>query len=475
MEDSKYKSTSLVPNPWSRYSSFLTVLLTALLIAALLTFKAEAEVAIFHSDTYLEQGVELVDESGVRKHIQYEHLWSNFKGVVPEEVFVNNIALRFTWSSVTRTVLNQREEDVPIDIVPEVFSAHASSSLPLTEELVEEPASEEILPEFESETPEEADPPPVSIPSVNEEINTTESVLDLVPEQSASSSSTEGFDQVSRSQLFPFVDAQIEEGIATDTESTFSEPEDTGSDVMYAESISTTSGFVSSDIVVENLDERFFEVRYTTDGVTWHVLGTVGFDESHDTVFDLSQVGLEALPNLQIAIRYTVPDGDQTKIIFDSMRIEVGYGVPVIEETIEPIGVNDREPNFEVSSIKSDVQSENIRAVVLERGGAFEFWYSITERGSGIVTWNRLVGGGAIDSEAPIGIKERVIFWLDRNQQTLFGFSVDEKSLFAAPFQNPEEKVFLLLFQNKNSETWEAVFDPESNSLKFHKVPNESL
>ena len=209
--------------------------------------------------------------------------------------------------------------------------------------------------------------------------------------------------------------------------------------------------------------------------MTWQELGSVGFDDAQDTVFDLSPIGIDAIPNLRVAIRYTVRDGETTKIIFDSMRLEVGYGAPLIEEIAPLVVQNDSEPNFDVGAIKADVQSENIRAVVLERGGVFEFWYSVTDPQSGVVFWNKILGGGAIDENAPIGIKKRTIFWLDRNQQTLFGFAVDEESIFATPFQDGQDsKVFLLPFMDENGKQWEAVFNSLENVLEFSRVKSES-
>ncbi|QQR65048.1 hypothetical protein IPH92_00500 [Candidatus Kaiserbacteria bacterium] len=477
MRDIKYRDHAVAPMLWSRYATYFFVMLAILLIPVLLAFKVEADVAIFHSDTYLEQGVEMTHESGTEKYIQYEHFWSDFEGVVPEDALVNNITLHLTWSPVTRVVSDGAVEDSPKEVTPESTHEEVMNELPTPEEQLGESLHEELPVEPDVAIPEETEPSSEAVIPVDsidepEEVIIEESTSDSPPEASDNSSETVGFEEVSWNHLYSLVNAQIEEEVATNTIviTEGSEPE-----VIITESISTTSGFVSEDILIENQAEKFFEVRYTIDGVTWQELGNVGFDDAQDTVFDLSPIGIDAIPNLRVAIRYTVRDGETTKIIFDSMRLEVGYGAPVIEEVAPPTLQNDSEPNFDVGAIKADVQSENIRAVVLERGGVFEFWYSVTDPQSGAVFWNKILGGGAVDENAPIGIKKRTIFWLDRNQQTLFGFAVDEESIFATPFQDDQEsKVFLLPFTDENGKPWEALFNSSENVLEFSKVKSES-
>lgn len=479
MEYKSYRGTNIL----FRYSACFFIVLLILVIPALSALNVEAEVAIFHSDAYTEQGVE-VNDAGIDTQIQYDYLWTDFKGVVPPESVVNSIVLHFSWSLVTRSVADEATGDTSTDTqaensldgeLDEISNPEEQAGGMVTEVVETEPESHDAVElQEESEGIDEQESSPETIAPAS---------LEAVEVGHTDEADIEGFEQVSKNKLFIFASTQIEENLDADSGTTIPDvlSEEMISDealpeVMIAESVSTTSGFVSEDMIVESLDEKFFEVRYTTDGTTWIDLGRVGYDESHEMVFDLSQISRDALPNLQIAVRYTVPARDYTKIIFDSLHLEVGYAAPVILELPVPEEpVNDQEPNFKISSIKSDVQSENIRAVVLERGGMLEFWYSITEQTSDEVTWHRLIGGGAVDGEAPIGIKERTIFWLDRNQQTLFGYSVDEQSLFGVPFQNPEEKVFLLPFQNENSEAWEAVFDPTLNLLEFHKVRNKSL
>mgnify|MGYP006317006429 CR=1 FL=1 len=459
-------------------------------------FKVEADVAVFHSNTYTEQGVEVINESGAENQIQYDYLWTDFKGVVPPDAVVNSVVLRFNWSLVTRSVVSKGEEEKGTTTVtnPEVSDEPAFNEVPGLEEHVGDVVSEDV--DLQSEPLQVEEPEREQEINVLDENNEAADILNPSEEEGSAASDTEGFEQISQQQLYIFANAQLENSLVSDievlpdtvvtddapgeevvqevvTENIVSEivPEITP-EVMIAESVSTTSGFVSEDMRIENIEERSFEVSYTTDGATWNVLGHVGFDGSHEVVYDLSTIGLEGLRNLQIVARYTLPEGDMTKIIFDSLRVEVGSEPLLIEEVIEPVGHDEREPNFEVSAIKSDVQSENIRAVVLERGSVFEFWYAVTDAVSGEVVWNKINGGGVVDENAPIAIKKRTIFWLDRNQQTLFGFAVDEGSLFATPFQDPENKSFLLPFTDDGGKQWEALFNSTENVLEFNRVKN---
>jgi hypothetical protein len=469
----------------SRYATYSLLVLIIVSVSAVTVFKAEADVAIFHSDTYLEKGIEVAHEENGEKYIQYEHSWSDFNGSIPEGTFANGITLHLSWSLVTRSLVDvevsateEKSESLEGIGVVQVETLPTEQVLTddvvhvVVDEVLEEPESnEELLPEEtpfssveESVLPEvvpepDQTPVPTDTPAVD-----TVPVEDL-PVEEVETSDTEGFEPVSMNVFFQLAQAQVEELIPDEATST--------SEVIIADSVSTTSGFVSQDITTMSSSTDFFEVRCTIDGNTWIELGKIGFDGSQEMTFDLSSVGVEALQNLQVEVRYIVPAESEKKILINSLELHVGYDVLPIEIVEEPVPFDERTPNFEVSAIKADVQSENIRATVLERGGAIEFWYSITDIASGEVLWNKILGGGPIDVNVPIAIKKRTIFWLDQNQQTLYGFSVDEKSIFAAAFQDPEHKVFLLPFVDEREKDWEASFNTEQNVLEFYKVRTE--
>jgi hypothetical protein len=467
----------------SRYATYFLLALIIVSVSAVTVFKAEADVAIFHSDTYLEKGIEVAHEENGEKYIQYEHSWSDFNGSIPEGTFANGITLHLSWSLVTRSLVDvevsvaeEKSESLEGIGVVQVETLPTEQVLTdevvhvVVDEVVEEPESnEELLPEEEapfssveeSVLPEVA-PEPDQTPTPTDTPDADTVPVEDLPVEEVETSDTEGFEPVSMNVFFQLAQAQVEELIPDEATST--------SEVIIADSVSTTSGFVSQDITTMSSSTDFFEVRYTIDGSTWIELGKIGFDGSQEMMFDLSSVGVEALQNLQVEVRYIVPAESEKKILINSLELHVGYDVLPIEIVEEPVPFDERTPNFEVSAIKADVQSENIRATVLERGGTIEFWYSITDIASGEVLWNKILGGGPIDVNVPIAIKKRTIFWLDQNQQTLFGFAVDEGSIFATPFQDPEHKVFLLPFWDDDGRQWEALFDSSENVLEFNMV-----
>ncbi len=468
-----------------RYVAYAAaVFLIVLLILSLVAFRAEAGVVTFLSDTYVEEGVEVVGEADGDTLLEYKHSWSDFEGVVPDDVIPTTIKLRFSWSLVLRSVTAEPEEVGEATTTTEV---EAEGPAIMEEEVIlpietetevalpdeGETVSPEMLPESVSQLAQDEDETADSADSIlsepeNDEPLPQEPVDDPQPTEEHTSSEEGSLEQVSLLDSYAFANIEYEEGIAIEA-SVPSEGE-LPVEVLSAESTSTETVMATTTATANSeAPPDAFDVVYTIDGITWHDLGRVGFDDAQQSSFDLTHIGIEAIPNLQVAVHYTVTEESNAKILFERMSLEVGYGELPLEEIVVPLP-NDREPNFEVSSVKADVHSENIRAVLLERGGMLEFWYSVTDRRTDEVTWDRLVGGSAIDANAPIGIKERTIFWIDRNQQTLSGFSVDEKSLFGVPFEDLEEKTFLLPFENEDSERWEAIFDPRENSLNFNKV-----
>ncbi len=454
---------------------FLIILSVA--VCAVFVLTAEADVAIFRSDNYREQGTEVVDGDGMKKRIQYENIWTDFSGTIPEGTSPTSITLHLSWS-----LLDRSQEEVALPPTPEVTSDQVENTVtnpseyilesvldttPIepTDDFTETPAPTPVQPAIAPENDTDTDVPLTPV----ENQDTEGQELNAPTQPTQQPSDTEGFEQVSLYETFPLMYAQLE---AIGTSSVSSD----ASQVVESETIVTDVASSSTALASSlNTDHPSFEVEYSIDGSTWNTVGHVQFSDAQDVQFDLSYLEIESLSSLQIAVRYTVSEDDHIKIIFDSMYVEVAYGESPIEEVLIPVGPNDNEPNFEVSSIKKDVTSENIRAVVLERGGMLEFWYAITDNHSGKVAWNRLNAGGAVDAHAPIGIKKRTIFWFDQNQETLFGYTVDTKSLFGVPFENPEHKTFVLPFIDDADTAWEASFDSTSNELEFHKASRPSV
>lgn len=501
-----------------RHTKYLVGAVFFLCISAFFVFNVQADVALFFSDTYVEQGVEIPDETGTTTRIQYEHTWTDFKGVVPEGAEVNSIFLHLTWSKVERTgeeeIQVQQEEVISSDTAttspdtemqsdtPDTNNQsggggggeNAGTVEPVTEtnppeqmvsETVEEIVGEGVPKPENSEVPStetEPAPTPTPVPENEPEAPKEEKVEEPTSpsEENAPPSPTSGFEEVSLLKLFPLAQAEVEELITTDIAVSeditvsMSAQETDSEAVLTAEPAPTSTDLASTEIVTEVPETHFFEILYSLDGTTWQTLKQVGFEEEKDLFVDLTPIGYKALSNLRISIRYSIPSDYREKIVIDSLRLELGYGEPLIVDVGGDIAYDERTPNFPMSAIISDVESENIRAVVLGRGGVFEFWYSVTDPRSGEVVWDKIQGGGPIDELAPIAITERTIFWLDRNQQTLYGFGVDEKSFFGVSFTDPEHKVFILPFQNEKGEKWEAVFTAEQNSFEFHEIKDKS-
>ncbi len=553
MRHEVFRYVSMFPHVRSKYVAYAFSAVAALLIFAVLVLKVDAEVAIFNSGTYVEQGVEVVDEMGASTTIQYEYLWSDFTGIIPEGMTAHTLALRFSWSLVTRSVIATttsvtESSETSSDSAPAETNGDGSDSAPTGESSEQNSSSsggstsdaEEPLPE--SGNPENTDGADASPTVESPVVDNPEEVLEEVPAAAdevmsdvvspvdepeevapepspeppapaeSSAADTQGFESVSQEHTFLLASLDLEEPTVSTEEEVpavsavedvvveqevvvepsvveetsdvpvmeeSTEPHEMVSDivsaeVVIAESVATTSGFVSSDVIVPSAEARSFDLRYSVDGATWYDLGKVAITDAQEQVFVFSTIDYNAISNLQVSARYTVPEGDTTKILFENMRVEVGYQEmpPVVEQV--SVGPNDREPNFAVSAIHADVQSENIRAVLLERGGLYEFWYSLTNPESGEVVWYLLRNGGALDGKAPIAIKERTIFWIDRNQQTLFGFSVDTESIFGVSFDTPSDTTLELPFTDQKSGEWIVVFDPVTNSIDFIDIQNES-
>ncbi len=514
MEAKKNKSAFRTRIVRSRYLTYCLMVLSILLIPALLALRVEAEVAVFFSDTLIEEEllIDVTEEDG-KKYVERERRWSNFQGSVPEAVEVSTIVLRLAWAVGP---LSLEEPPVSIDEGAQVPAIPLESTNPDPEVLGEDVSStteeESITTSAESSNLEVEDatsgePAPEVVP-VRATIETeTVPEGDIEPEPSAPATDT--FEQVSQTEMFLLANALIEEEseqlpapvadqeeeqvetlpppveVASEEELEQFPEVDVTDDVIVEEAEviedvledSVVTPVTSTELTTENISGSsttmsadMLTVMYTIDGETWIPLGEVNYRTEKNAVFVFSNMSVEEIPLVQVSIRYTIAEEDQMKIYFDSVRLEVEYLAPLMVIPFVDEVVNDQEPNFKISSIKADVQSENIRAVILEKGGMNEFWYSVTERGTGMIAWQRIQAGGSVDATAPLAIKERTIFWIDTNQQTLFGFSVDEQSIFAVPFENPEEKIFLLPFQNDDAEKWQATFDPIDNAFKFERI-----
>lgn len=526
MENIRYDTTRFTRRRLFKYAPYVIGAILALSIPVLLTLRVDAEVAVFVSDNHVEQEtvLDVVDESGIT-YIERERIWSNFQGSVPEGVSVNKIVFRLAWSEgvvVTETLPVADDDGTNDASVPLIFTGTTTIEVNTgggseeghggEQDVVDtdEDAAREAIPaEFVvTETIESEDMSidlvaPIREAEVLPESSNEEDEQDTLPvEVIEPSVDEETFEPVSLVPMYPWVTAMIEEDVSSTTPSESISESDIGAqskieneneiidtelvqfsdiiavdelnkEILVTSDIGTTSTSTNTSTSTP-LTEGSIELRYTTDGVHWVELGSIEYGTVSDAEFFLASVALEDIPRLQVSLRYIVREGSDLKLYFDVVRLEAEYST-LIEEAVFIEGVpSDQEPNFKVSAIKTDISEGNIRAVLLERGGLLEFWYSVTNERSDEVLWRKLVGGGAIEEGAPIAIKERTIFWFDKNQETLLGFSVDAESLFGVPFENPEERTFRLPFESENDEQWLVTYDPDENVLKFVRIRKAS-
>ncbi len=518
--------------------SYFSIAIAAILIPALLALRADAEVAVFITDNHLEEEIisDAISEDGV-KLIQRDKRWSNFEGSVPEGAVVNTIVLRVSWSEDVVTTEENSAFDTTAAILEPSYATNTDTVIEDVQSVDPEggstgasddvtiPTETEVIPQAADSVLEDVVAPETTdeVNDVQEEVVETPVVEEVVVPEPAPTES-DVFEPVSMLTTYPFANASVAEvdaeGIVSTPDPVVANDEEqavlpvdevivdedpvllldnisvtdieseaavyetvAGADtpqvidtILHGETQSSIEEDVATTTLIADplpLKEGMLAFRYTIDGVTWHDLGAQEYATVTDAVFTLSGVSVEAIPQLQVSAQYVVPLGSDFRLYFKEIRIEAEYTV-LLEEVTGPEHLIDHEPNFAMSAVKSDVSSENIRAVVIEQGGMFEFWYSVTQLSSGEVVWNKILGGGPIDENAPIAITERTIFWIDRNQQTLYGFGVDKGSLFGVSFQDPENKVFLLPFEGKRGKQWEAVFYGGENIFEFHKVEDES-
>jgi hypothetical protein len=490
---------------------FCTILLILSLV--LVSSRVEADVVVFDSQSYLEQGVQVAEDQAGIRYVQYEHIWSDFAGDVPDDAVAHTVALKFSWSPVSRTITEvstvvEPEIDTGDTVqTPLVISemTNVTESTYVTETLITEiPVITVVADETEStssqsESVPQEEPSAVSVESTQtEETNVSEphdpskeadAVTDEkresdtfeIPEGSTENESdvhteeipdvapsevsdTEGFEQVSVDAVYLLAEAHITELEASQMDvvgNTISTTEE----IVIAHTHASSTEIVTRDVTTADIS---FEILYSVQGGPRTVLGVIQSTDMQDVMFDMSLIPIEDLPTLEIVARYVLPEESQIKIMFDALRLEVSYDplVPVLIPELPP----EAEPYFSVSSIMHDVTVSPFRAVVLERGGVYELWYTNTQRTPEV--WNKAASHDGLDATVPIVIQERTLFWLDKSQQTLFGLTLDTQALSGVPFtEEPGGKVFILPFTNRKREQFEAWYDARIQMFEFRRLP----
>ncbi len=447
-------------------SSLFILIVATGLIGVFMTsvFRVKADVVTVFPAIHSVIGSKSEDE---QSSVQYELVWNNFSIVVPNEASIHNTFLKFSWSFLDE--MNEVLPEVMIDDGKDVATS-----------------SEDILEDVEQGFPPELEIPLDEFGEISSSSSAVEELLtpenpDVDEVQMVPESLPEPVHETEENLDVPAVPISYGvyllalEQIEIDVESVATEiytevVDDIANQIVAEEVITETSSSSNPDTTTSSVDAAHditvFEVLYSVDGVQWQNIGFGNFDTPGELTFPLQQFSPDDMSYLQIMVRYTRTTDDTRKIYFDGVRLEFDYESLAGEEVP---GLVDQEPNFTISSTKVDIESGNIRAVLLEKGGMVELWYALTNPATGQVLWNRLANDGSVDAASPLGIHGETIFWLDKNQQTIFGFDIKQKSLSGTSFVSDDDRDSLLQFKTENSELWNARFNSTNNSFEFFK------
>ncbi len=385
------------------------------------------------------------NDSENTSQIQYEYVWDNFNIGINEGESVHNALLKFSWSFIEPT----DEIPFPTNDENQIITPEATSSINSENTLENSLEIPEIITPLIIEIEENVDN------SLPQEVETPaqDTQEEDIPE-------TEFQDVSLYNKKYLLVLGQFEENFSSTTEENSNVIESVGTG---AQEQVDTSEPPTSETVIQNITT--FEILYSLDGQQWEKLNGDEFNMPGEVTLKLPQFSSKDIQNLKIMIRYVKSQNDSTKIFFDNVHLVIDFDNFVEEE---PVPV-EQEPNFDISAINADTQSGNIRAVIIEKGGMLELWYSITDTMTQKVSWNKLLNDASLDESSPLEIKGRTIFWLDKNKQTLFGFDIDTQSIFGDAIDAQEQSSSLLPFEDEHAKQWAASFDADNNVLEFSK------
>jgi len=387
----------------------------------------------------------------------------------PESV-IDVVALKLAWTKVKEAKVDEPApveeilefEPEPIPPTEEIPPVSEETSIEPSEPEAETPVEDVVEVPVETQTEMSAENSNVTIEAIPV-LEAIESVP--APEEPSTSAAVE-------ESLVGYIISTVTNAVNqiitfTLGESDEAVPEEVPAKATTTETVGplTDEHAPAPDNVIEG---TLFEVLFSVDGTTWQSLGNIDVDTEQSAVIEVPVSSVIDLANIQIGIRPASSDAEEQKLNFDSVSIEVGYS-DLLEELITPVdsGLVDQTPNFSISSIKSDVQSGTIRAVLLEKGGMLELWYSITDMSTKNATWKLLAGDGSISESSPIDIKGKTIFWLDKNQQTLFGFSIDTQSVIGNSTLDDATKVISLDFVDSRFGNMRVNFNLSNNVFEY--------
>lgn len=451
MEDIAHKDNRVIFVNAKRVLLYVVVLTCCISVLIGVAIHAQANiVATVLPSMYSVSGSTIADnEMEGSSHIQYEYVWENFNVGMNEGENINSILLKFSWSFVE-----------PLDeIAPTTSDADQSTTSENTSSTDSTITSENdfssttratpliIEKDTGSSLPQEIENPVLNTPNESNDDNE--------------------FQDVSLNKVkLPLVFGQFEENYASTTAENLS---DTVSSTALEQEPADSPQPLTQEMVIQKI--TLFEVLYSLDGQEWKKLNESNFSTANEIEFSLPQFSSEEIQNLKIMIRYVKNQNEDRKIYFDNVHLIVDYESTITDDLFgEKHTLVDQEPNFAISAIVDDVQSGNVRAVIIEKGGMLELWYSMTDSVTQKVTWNKLLNDASLDKSSPLEIKGKTIFWLDKNKQTLFGFDIDNQSIFGDSIDSLEQTPSTLQFEDENAKRWNASFDFDNNSLEFSRL-----
>ena len=475
----------------SKKRKYTTIYIASIfLLVAFTVFQTQADTLTLFLHTYLltENVVEDKNVSdGVIK--RYELRYNNFSNEIPPETEISKISLRFL---VSNTLDAERIADATATTTETTTDVATSTQPSLEFASTSTQEQSDALVDSDLNNEEEVLPMQGTQDTVGEQgvlvedVSTTEDVQMEIPSDTeeiqepveTSQSSEESGDVVEENEYtdIPSVETQEQtelpsETVRVESYSDISLPEVYVSEILPLDATLIGTSSTSTD-ETQHQTSSLFEVLYSLDGTTWQSLGDGDFSTNQEMTFDLSHLTLDDVPSLEIVILYTTNEVFHKNILFSQMRLEVECVLPetvLVPDASSPV---DPEPHFGISSIKVDVQSDDIRAVLLEKGGMFELWYTERKQNPDNELWKQLVTDSSLSATTPLLIKERTVFWLDKNQQTIFGYSIDEQSLFGDSLVSNGENTLSLRFRTKYSEEYIVLFNPALDIFEISSARN---
>lgn len=206
------------------------------------------------------------------------------------------------------------------------------------------------------------------------------------------------------------------------------------------------------------------EVRYSTGENFWISAGLFDARKTSFASFSLPLQNKEEITNLRVLLIST-STGSATPLekenkAFHITSVEIHLNSSdAMERENDEVAIPQQGPMFANGFIKSEVYSKNYRSVLLEQGGMLTLWAQKLENSNKNGSWVEIAGDSLLSATSPIGLYEDTIFWIDKNEQALYGYSLSEKSLFGGE-SNPTKNIYSLLFETQLGVNMRVFYTP---------------